>query len=83
MPFSELTQIDETARLLKRAGFTVLIPVGDQLQNYDMQLFNHYDLSEEDLENIEESLRGRVCNISEVGNKTRAEMANCALAQKK
>ncbi|MCX7125483.1 MAG: hypothetical protein NTU49_07015, partial [Gammaproteobacteria bacterium] len=83
MPFSELTQIDETARLLKRAGFTVLIPVSDELQNYDMQLFNHLEIPEEDLENIEESLRGRVCNISEVGNKTRAEMANCALAQKK
>lgn len=38
--FSDLEKIDRAARFLKRAGFSVLIPVADELQEYDMQLFD-------------------------------------------
>lgn len=44
-PFSELEKMDEAARFLKRAGFDVLIPVGNELQDYDMQLFDRAHIS--------------------------------------
>ncbi|MCX7120604.1 MAG: hypothetical protein NTZ67_02330 [Gammaproteobacteria bacterium] len=40
LTFSESAEIDKAARFLKRAGFSVLIPVNDELQEYDMQLFD-------------------------------------------
>jgi hypothetical protein len=60
LPFSELEKIDKAAQFLKRAGFSVLIPMGDDLQQYDRQLFDRE-------------------HITQVGNKTRAEMQRMAL----
>ena len=45
LPFLEIKKIDEVARFLKRAGFTVLIPVGNELQNYERQLFDRENIT--------------------------------------
>lgn len=41
MPVLEKQQIDKVARFLKRAGFIVLIPIAEDIEPYDMQLFDH------------------------------------------
>jgi len=39
-PFKELIEIDRLACFLKRAGFKVLLPADDKLEEYDLQLFD-------------------------------------------
>lgn len=43
MPWVEKIWIDKVARFLKRAGFMVLIQIDDELDYYDLHLFNHND----------------------------------------
>ncbi|MCX7120667.1 MAG: hypothetical protein NTZ67_02650 [Gammaproteobacteria bacterium] len=39
-PFSELKKIDVVVSFLKRAGFTILIPANEKLEEYNTQLFD-------------------------------------------
>ncbi|MCX7121160.1 MAG: hypothetical protein NTZ67_05250 [Gammaproteobacteria bacterium] len=44
LPFSALNHIDRLVCFLKRAGFVVLLSVGNTLEEYDLQLFNREEI---------------------------------------